>query len=386
MRTVYLDNSATTRVDPRVASAMRPWLEELYGNPSSLHVPGRQARAAVDTARAQVAALLNAQPGEIVFTASGTEANNLALRGWLCPPGGEPGHVVTSAIEHPAVLETLARLERAGLSVTRVRPGADGIVSPERVREALRPDTRLVSIMTANNIIGTIQPVARCAEAAHSVGALFHTDAVQAAGKFPLDVRRDGIDLLSLSGHKFHAPQGVGALYLRAGITLEPIIHGGGQEGGLRSATENVPGVVGLGAACEIARTEMAGEASRLVALRDRLIEGVERRLPATYVIGDRWRRLPGHVCLGLRGFEGEAIKLLLELSERGIAVSSGSACSAHRAAAPSHVLLAMGFDPITARGSLRITLGRFNDEQDVDALLEALPAAVAGLTPLTTR
>jgi cysteine desulfurase len=382
---VYLDNSATTRLDPRVAAAMRAWLDDRHGNPSSLHEPGRLARAAVEAARAQVAALIGAAAGEIVFTGSGTEASNLALRGVLEQDGVVAGHVVTSAIEHPAVLETLAYLESRGAQVTRVWPAADGVVDPDDVAAALRDDTRLVSIMTANNAVGTIQPVAALARIAAHHGALFHTDAVQAVGKVPLAVGAAGIDLLSLSGHKFHGPQGVGALYVREGVALSPLVYGGGQERGLRSATENVPGLVGLGLAAEIARQEMAAEACRLVGLRDRIIDGTLRAIPCAYVVGDRWRRLPGHVCLGFAGLEGEAIKLLLALDEEGIAVSSGSACSAHHGATPSHVLTAMGFDPIAARGSLRITLGRFNVDDDVDRLLDVLPRAVATLRPLTS-
>ncbi len=383
---LYLDNSATTRLDPRVAAAMAGWQDGRFGNPSSMHAFGRAARAAVDEARAQVAALVGAAVDEIVFTASGTEANNLALRGVLERGGAVAGHVVTSAIEHPAVLETLTYLEARGASVTRVLPGPDGIVDPDHVADALRPETRLVSVMTANNAVGTLQPIAALARLAHGHGALFHTDAVQAAGKYPLDVRAQDVDLLSLSGHKFHGPQGTGALFVRAGVPLAPLVWGGGQERGLRSATENVPGLVGLGRAAELARGELTAEACRLVALRDRVIDGALERIPSAYVIGDRFRRLPGHVCLGFAGLEGEAIKLLLALDEEGIAVSSGSACSAHHGATPSHVLVAMGFDPIAARGSLRITLGRFNSASDVERLLDVLPRAVASLRPLITH
>lgn len=382
---IYLDNAATTRLDPRVASAMRGWLDEGYGNPSSLHAFGRRARAAVDEARARVAALVGGDADEIVFTGSGTEADNLALCGLFGGEGTISGHVVTSAIEHPAVLEPLKVLAARGLRVTAVRPNADGVMDPAAVAAALEPDTKLVTVMTANNAVGTIQPVAALAKLAHDHGALFHTDAVQAVGKFPLDVRAQDIDLLSLSGHKFHGPQGTGALFVRRGVTLAPLVRGGGQERGLRSATENVAGLVGLGCAASLAMAGMAEEACRLVALRDRLIDGVQAAIPSAYLVGDRWLRLPGHVCLGFAGFEGEAIKLQLALDEAGIAVSSGSACSAQHTATPSHVLVAMGFDAIVARGSLRITLGRFNVDRDVDRLLDILPGAVASLRPLTS-
>jgi len=308
---VYLDNAATTPLDPRVAEAMRPWLGETFGNASSLHAMGRQARQAVDESRRQVAALLNVDPGEIVFTASGTEADNLALVGTVQASPGRPCHVVTSQIEHPAVLETCRYLERHGTEVTYLPCGEDGIVSPLALRNAMRPVTRLVSIMAANNVTGVVQPIAELARIARENGALFHTDAVQAAGKLPFDLRAQPFDLLSISAHKLHGPQGVGALYVRSGLKLEPLVHGGGQEQGLRSATEFVAGLVGLGRAAEIAGSEMAAEAVHLVALRDRLIETIATHIPGAYLIGHRHRRLPGHLCLGFAGQEGEAIKLL---------------------------------------------------------------------------
>jgi cysteine desulfurase len=383
---VYLDNAATTPLDPRVAAAMAPHLGERFGNPSSLHRTGRAARAAVDEARAQVARLLAAEPDEIVFTASGTEADNLALCGVFGRDGAAGGHLVASAIEHPAIMECCRRLERRGVAVTHVPPGPDGIVAPETLASALRPDTRLVSLMAANNVVGTVQPIAELSRLARSRGALFHTDAVQAAGRIPLDVRANPIDLLSLSAHKLYGPQGVGALFVRRGVGLEPLVVGGGQERGLRSATENVAGLVGFGRAAEIAAGELSADASRLVRLRDRLLDAITSALPCAYLVGHRFRRLPGHLCLGFAGFEGEAIKLLLALDEAGIAVSSGSACSVHHAGEPSHVLVAMGFDPIRARGSLRVTLGRFNTDADADAFLAALPRAVASLRPTTSR
>jgi len=383
---VYLDNAATTPLDPRVAEAMRPWLGETFGNASSLHAIGRQARQAVDVSRRQVAALLNVDPGEIVFTASGTEADNLALKGTVEASPGRPCHVVTSQIEHPAVLETCRYLERHGTEVSYLPCGEDGIVSPLALRNAMRPETRLVSIMAANNVTGVVQPIAELGRIARERGALFHTDAVQAAGKLPFDLHAQPIDLLSLSAHKLHGPQGVGVLYVRSGLKLEPLVHGGGQERGLRSATEFVAGVVGLGRAAEIARSEMSAEAVHLVALRDRLIETIATRIPGAYLIGHRHRRLPGHICLGFAGHEGEAIKLLLALDEQGFAVSSGSACSADHASEPSYVMLAMGFDALRARGSLRVTLGRFNTGAEVDRFLEVLPPLVKSLRPVSTR
>ncbi len=379
---VYLDHAATTPLDPRVRSEMEPWLSSACGNPSSLHSAGRRARAAIDLARERVARLIGAEPAEIVFTASGTEADNLALAGSVARRGG----LVTSAIEHPAVIETARSLGSAGLSVSFVAPRVDGVVHPDDLTAALAGGAGLVSIMAANNVVGTVQPLPELARAAHAAGALFHTDAVQAAGKLPLEVRDAGIDLLSMSAHKMHGPQGVGALFVREGLELEPIVRGGGQERGRRSATENVAGIVGFGAAAGIAREEMAAEAVRLVVLRERILETLGERLPCAYLIGDRFRRLPGHLCLGLAGLENEAITLLLALDERGIAVSSGSACSSRHAGQPSHVLAAMGFDPIRARGSLRVTLGRFTTDEDVERFLDALPAVAAALRPVTSR
>jgi cysteine desulfurase len=380
---IYLDNSATTPVDPRVVAAMEPWHAQAFGNPSSLHTLGRQAREAVETARAQVAALLGARPREIVFTASGTEADNLALAAVDGTSGA--AHLITSAIEHPAILETARALERRGVAVTRAPVDADGLVDPSVVRDSVKPHTRMVSIMAANNVIGAIQPVTEIGQAAREAGALFHTDAVQAVGKTPFNLAEQPIDLLSLSAHKLHGPKGVGALYVRDGVTLSPIIHGGGQERGLRSATENVAGVVGLGVAAELAAAEMADDNVRLTALRERLIAGVQSACPQAYVIGHRQRRLPGHVCLGFAGQEGEAIRLLLELDEAGIMASTGSACGASHAAEPSYVLRALGFDPFRARGALRLTLGRFNTEAEVDRTIEILPTLVGDLRRIAT-
>ncbi len=384
---IYFDNSATTQLDPRVCTAMLPFLGENFGNPSSLHAAGREARVAIERARQQTAELFGAQSEEIIFTGSGTESNNLAILGVMEalaePPGG---HVITSAIEHPSVSEPCRQLERRGLDVTYLEPDGDGLIHPESLGRALRPTTRLVSIMAANNVVGTVQPIKELAHISHQAGAIFHTDAVQAAGKVPLNVNTAPIDLLSLSAHKIHGPKGVGALYVRRGVRSNPLIHGGGQERGLRSATENVAGIVGLGCAAEIAQTEMAAEASRLVQLRDRLIDQVTENSANAYLIGHRYRRLPGHVCLGLAGQEGEAIKLVLAFDEVGIAVSSGSACGAHHAGEPSYVLRAMGFDLFRARGSLRISLGRFNTEAEVDRFLEVFPSVTASLRQITTR
>lgn len=380
---IYLDNAATTPPDPRVIEAAQPFLTRVWGNPSSLHQEGREAREAVDVARRQVAELIGARREEIVFTGSGTEADNMAIQGVALAAGDRPCHVVVSAIEHPAVLECCRALEQRGVAVELLPVNAEGIVDPADLERALRPETRLVSVMAANNVLGTLQPVAELAGIARRRGVLFHTDAVQAAGKTPINVQSQQIDLLSLSAHKLHGPKGIGALYVRDGVKLPPLVPGGGQEGGRRSGTENVAAIVAFGRAAEIARLEMASEAARLVRIRDFIIDSLSQAIDNSYLIGHRFRRLPGHICLGFEGMEGEAIKLLLALDEAGVAVSSGSACSSNHAGQPSHVLQAIGFNPIKARGSLRITLGRFNTMAEAERLMEVLPPIVRSLRPM---
>lgn len=383
-RTIYFDNSATTPVDPIVAAAMASFQEQYYANPSSMHQSGRQVREMVEKARCQVAKLIHANPVEIIFTSSGTEADNLALVG-LFEALGQPFHMITSRIEHPAILETCKYLEWRGATVTYLGVDETGAVHSDALKAAIRPETRLVSIMTANNVAGTIQPLPQLIDISHRHGALFHTDAVQAAGRIPVDVAQ-GIDLLSLSAHKIYGPKGCGALFVRRGIHIEPLLHGGGQESGWRSSTENTTGIIGFGEAAAITSRGMVKETARLVRLRERLIEGIALQIPNAYVIGDRYRRLPGHVALGFAGQEGEAVKLLLALDEAGFAISAGSACSSSHAAEPSYVLQAMGFNPLQARGGLRITLGRFNTLDEVDLFLEVLPGIVSDLRPITSR
>lgn len=381
---IYLDYAATSPIDPRVVAAMRPWIEEGWGNPSSLHAEGRAAREAVEAARAEVARLIGARPNEIVFTGSGTEANNLALLGLAdgaC--AADHAHVVASSFEHPSVLEPCRALRRREAVITLLPVTPDGIVLPETLHGAMRPNTRLVSIMAANNVLGTLQPIRELSEVAHAGGARFHTDAVQAVGYVPIDVHRGGIDALSMSAHKLGGPKGVGALFVRDGIEIEPLLRGGGQEGGRRSATENVAGIVGFGEAARIAREERVDVAARLVQLRDRLHRVIAERVPETYLIGDRYRRLPGHLCLGFSGLENDTIRLMLELDAAGVAVSTGSACSAHTAAEPSYVLTALGFDQLRARGALRITLGRRTTAEELDRFAEILPRAVKTLRPV---
>ncbi|HBF37198.1 MAG TPA: cysteine desulfurase NifS [Firmicutes bacterium] len=382
---IYFDNSATTPVDPKMAEKMSLFIRECYGNPSSMHKTGREARNAVEEARKQVADLLHANPGEVVFTGSGTEADNLALVGVFDTFGDIPFHLITSKIEHPAILESCRYLEKRGADITYLEVDASGLVNPVCLEKAFRPSTRLVSIMTANNVVGTIQPIRELARITHQHGAIFHTDAVQALGRIPLDFWGD-VDLVSVSAHKIYGPKGVGALYIRSGLPLEPLLHGGGQEAGRRSSTENVPGIIGFEKAAEIARNNMAGETARLVQLRERLIDGILERINNAYLIGHRHLRLPGHVSVGFAGQEGEAIKLLLALDEAGIAISAGSACSSGHAAEPSYVLQALGFDPLKARGGLRITLGRFNTVAEEERFLDILPGVVREMRPITSR
>lgn len=379
MRTTYFDHAATTPVDPRVLEAMLPFFTERYGNPSELHRLGREARAAVEEARARVAAALGAGEKEIVFTSGGTEADNLALSGYLARH--QPGHLVVSAIEHPAVLEAARALNRAGWALDFVPVDGDGVVDVEAYEQAFRSDTRLASVMFANNVVGTVQPIAELARIAHEKGAVFHTDAVQAVGSLPVDVGELGVDLLSLSGHKLYGPKGVGALYVRRGTRLQPILHGGGHERRLRSGTEDVPGIVGLGVALTLAVEGLPEVRPRLEALRDRLAAGVLERIPEVTYLGHRSERLPGNVAFSVRYVEGES--MLLQLDAQGFLVSSGSAC-ASGSLEPSHVVLALGLGAEEAHGSMRVSLGRENTQEEVDAFLEAFPPIVDKLRQMS--
>ncbi len=379
MTSVYFDHAATTAVDPRVLEVMVPYFTEKYGNPSELHRVGREARAAVEQARAQVAAALNAGEREIVFTAGGTEGDNLALLGYL--QRFEPGHLIISAIEHPAVMEAARALNRTGWAVDFVPVDELGVIDVDAYEAAFRDDTRLASVMAANNVVGTLQPVAELARIAHEHGAVFHTDAVQVAGSLPIDVAELGVDMLTISGHKLYGPKGVGALYVKRGTRLTPILHGGGHERRLRSGTENVPGIVGLGAALELAEREMPQTRPRLEALRDRLAAGVVEAIPEVRYLGHPTERLPGNVSFTVRYIEGES--MLLQLDAHGYMVSSGSAC-ASGSLEPSHVILALGLGAEEAHGSLRLSLGRENTEEEVDGFLEVFPPIVDKLRSMS--
>ena len=377
----YLDYNSTTPVDPEVLAAMLPFLAENFGNASSIHSPGQAARGAVDRARESVAALLGAKAGEIVFTSGGTEADNLALFGLVFALKTAQKHVITTAIEHHAVLNSCQELERQGIDVTFVPVGRDGIADPEDIRRALRPETVLISVMYANNELGTIQPVEEIGRIAAEADVYFHCDAVQAAGKLPLDVNRVGADLLSISAHKIYGPKGAGALYVRAGTPLAPQFHGGHHERDRRPGTENVPGIVGLGKAAELARVNVASEAKRVAELRDRLEESLLAAIPSIRVNGGAGHRVANTSNLAFSGAGGEALVIALDL--QGIACSTGAACSSG-AIEPSHVLLAIGLSADDARSSLRFSLGRHTTPEEIDYARSVIPTAVERLRSLS--
>jgi len=369
-----MDHSATTPVAPEVLEAMLPYFRERFGNPSSLHSFGLEARTALEESREKVARLLGADPEEIIFTSGGTESDNLALKGIAYKNRSEGRHIVTTSIEHPAVLEVSRELERQGFQVTYVAVDHDGLVDLSALEGALRKDTILISVMHANNEIGTIQPLEKIGQMAEERDIYFHTDAVQTAGKIPVKVKDLGTDLLSLSAHKLYGPKGIGALYVRKGSRIQSITEGGGHERGMRSGTENVAGIVGLGRAADLAREIMHEEMERLTRLRDSLAELVLGRVDKAWINGSMTRRLPSNLNFGFEYVEGES--LLLYLDSKGIAVSTGSACSSHKLE-PSHVLLALGLKPEQCHGSLRLTLGRSNSKDDVDYVAECIAEAV---------
>ncbi len=382
MALIYMDNNATTRTDPRVVEAMLPYFTERYGNAASLtHAFGREADEAVEQARGQVAALLGAHPREIVFTSGATESNNLALKGVAAMYRPKGDNLVTVATEHKAVLDPIRRLEREGLHVTILPVDAFGRVSVEQVAQALTPRTILVSVMAANNEIGTLQPIREIGRLCKERGVLFHSDAAQAAGKVPLDVEEMGVDLLSVSAHKMYGPKGVGALYVRRRdprVRLEPQMDGGGQERGLRSGTSNVPAIVGFGVACELCRQEMAGEARRLTELRGQLLGGIQDELSDVTLNGHPTVRLPGNLNFSFAGVKGEALLMAL----RDVALSSGSACTT-ASLEPSYVLKALGLDDELAHASIRFGLGRFNTAEEVDMVVRDVVRVVHYLRAL---
>jgi cysteine desulfurase len=377
---IYLDYNATTPVDAEVLEAMLPYFSGNFGNASSIHSAGQRGRAAVDAARESVAALIGAKPSEIVFTGGGTEADNLALFGVVGRAVRRPVHMITTAIEHHAVLNCAQALEKLGVAVTYVAVGRTGIVDPEDIREAIRPETALISVMLANNEIGTIQPIEEIGRIAAEHDICFHCDAVQGAGKLPLDVNRLGVDLLSVSAHKVYGPKGVGALYVRTGRELEPIFHGGHHERDRRPGTENVPGILGMGKAAELAVKNLARDTARLAALRDKF-EAALLSLPGVRRNGDGHQRVPNTCNVSFDAAGGEALVIALDL--QGIACSTGAACSSG-AVEPSHVLTAMGLSADQARSSLRFSLGRPTTAEEVDRAIEVIPAVVERLRALS--
>lgn len=374
MKTIYADNAATTAMSDAAIRAMMPYLKEVYGNPSSLHTAGQTAKEALERARADIGGCLNADPREIYFTSGGSESDNQAIRS--CAENGAvkgKKHIITTAFEHHAVLHTVKKLEKEGFEATYLGVGADGFVTAEQVKNAIRPDTALVTVMYANNEVGTIQPIREIGAVCRQAGVVFHTDAVQAVGHIPVDVKADNIDMLSLSAHKFHGPKGAGALYCRRGLPLKTFIEGGAQERGRRAGTENIGGICAMAEALKEACAGMKENTARLTALRDKIIDGL-LEIPHSRLNGGRENRLPANVNMCFEGIEGEG--LLLHLDARGICASSGSACTSG-SLDPSHVLLALGLPHEVAHGSLRISLSEGNTQKDAEEILKAVPEVV---------
>lgn len=381
MRKVYLDNAATTALSPRVLEAMLPYFTRYYGNPSSVHAFGREAKQGLDKARDQVAKALHCEPSEVIFTGCGTESDNTVLLGVAQRYRNKGKHIITTNVEHHAILHTCEYLEKQGYSVTYLPVDQDGLVTAEQVAAAIRPDTILVSIMFANNEVGTIMPIQEIGTVCKEKGVLFHTDAVQAVGHIPVDVQAMHIDMLSLSAHKFHGPKGVGALYCRKGIRLPSYIMGGAQERGRRAGTENVAGIVGLGAAIQLATEQLEENRAKMTALRDRLMTGIQARISEVKLNGHPTNRLPNNVNFSFKYIEGESILLMLDMN--GIAASSGSACTSG-SLDPSHVLLALGLPHEIAHGSVRLTLGDETTEEDIDYTIDVLEKTVARLRAMS--
>ena len=381
MKQIYLDYAATTPTHPEVAKAMAPYFTDAFGNPSTLYSYGQEAKGAIEEARVKVAGLIGAQDEEIVFTSGGTEADNFALKGVAYANEKRGNHIITTPIEHHAVIETCKFLERRGFRVTYLPGDGYGLVDPADVRRVITDKTILISVMHANNEIGIIEPIAEIGRIAKEAGIYFHTDAVQTAGHIPVDVNKLGVDLLSMSSHKIYGPKGTGALYIRKGTKLLALMHGGEQERRRRAGTENIPAIVGLGKAVELARQEMSGEVVRLTYLRDQLIKGLLKRIDHIHLNGHSQTRLPNNVNVSVDFVEGESMVLNLDLE--GICASTGSACSSS-SLEPSHALLATGLSPEQAHGSLRFTLGKWTTEEEISRVLEVLPQIVAKLRAMS--
>ncbi|MFC2013958.1 cysteine desulfurase NifS [Chloroflexota bacterium] len=381
MKRIYLDYAATTPTHPEVVKAMLPYLTDTFGNPSSIHSYGQEAKGAIEEARVKVASLIGAQSEDIVFTSGGSEADNFALKGVAFANENKGNHIITSAIEHHAVIETCKFLERRGFTVTYLPVDKYGLVSPDDLSRAITTKTILISVIHANNEIGTIEPISEIARITKEAGINFHTDAVQTAGHIPVDVNEVGVDLLSISAHKLYGPKGVGALYIKRGTKLISFMHGGEQERRRRASTENVPGIVGFGKAVEIAQQEMNEEAERLTYLRNQLIKGILEQIDHTHLNGHPVKRLPNNVNISVNYVEGESMLLNLDLD--GICASTGSACSSS-SLEPSYVLLALRLPPEQAHGSLRFSLGKWTTEEEIERVLEVLPKVVAKLRAMS--
>jgi len=386
MKKIYLDYAATTPVDPRVVKAMRPYFSKKFGNTMSLHSFGQEAKEALEESREVVANLIKAKPEEIIFTGSATESNNLVLKGIALARrslggGGFAGHIIISPIEHPCIMESAKFLESQGFEITRLKVDKYGLVDPEEVKKAIKKETILVSIMHANNEIGTIEPIEEIGKICREKGIYFHTDAAQSFGKIPIDVNKMNVDLLTASSHKMYGPKGAAILYVREGTKISPLLHGGGHEAGLRSSTVNVVAIVGFAEAVKICQREMKREGERLTKLRDKLIKGVLEKIPGSYLNGHPKKRLPNNINFSFQGVEGES--LIMQLDLLGIAASTGSACSSEKLE-PSHVLLAIGLRPEQAHGSLRLSLGRWTTEKDIDYVLKVLPKVIKKLREIS--
>lgn len=380
-KTIYLDNAGTTPTDPQVFAEMQPYFVEKYGNPSSLYSMGQSARAVIDNARDSVAKIIGANRDEIIFTSGGTESNNFVIYGVTNANKKKGNHIITTGIEHHSILEPCQFLKREGYEITHIPVDQNGIVDPEDIKKAITGQTVLITVMMANNEVGTIEPIAEIGKIAREAGITFHTDAVQAIGSLPIDVNELNCDLLSISAHKFYGPKGTGALYVRKGTRITPLIRGGAQERNKRAGTENVPGIVGMAKALEIANNNLKENSDRISKLRDRLIEGIFDRIDGIRLNGHRTNRLPNNVNVCVRGVEGEAMLLFLDM--KGICASSGSACSSG-SLEPSHVLLAMGIPQEVAHGSLRFTLSKYTTEAEIDKVLEELPPIIERLRQMS--
>ena len=377
----YMDHSATSPVNPEVLKEMLPYFTESFGNASTLYALGREARTAMEKARKQVASLIGAQPEEVYFTSGGTESDNIAIKGTASKLKNKGNHIITSDIEHPAVEETCKYLEKNGYQVTYLPVGEEGIVKVSDVEAAITPETILITVMHANNEIGTIQPIKEIGALAREKGIYFHTDAVQSVGKIPVNVGDMNVDMLSISAHKLYGPKGIGALYIRKGVRIDPLLHGGGHERGMRPGTENIPGIVGLGKACQIAEDNLEKNMEYVSSLRDRLIKGVLGKIEQSYLNGHPTKRLPNNANFRFSSIEGES--LVLQLDAKGINASTGSACSSKKLE-PSHVLMAIGLKEVDAHGSLRISLGTENTPQDIDYTIDAIDEVVERLRSMS--